>query len=323
MAGCLTVGVVVLLVVGSLAISRWERNRYTVDAAADYTTNIAATPEPKEITVDGTIYRQRTGVSTYLFIGVDNEGEAKSNNSYIGGGQGDTQMVLAVDDVNKTWQILQLNRDSMVDISVLGVRGDIVGTAHEQLAMAHSYGDGRQTSCENNANAVSNLLGGQKIDGYMALNMDGVAILADLVGGVPVKVTSDFTAVDPELQEGTTVTLTGNQALTFVRSRKDVDDETNIARMERQRQFLTALQAQMNQQDTEFALRAYDALNKYMVTSIPSGTAEKIAEKIKTYQELDLLTIEGDNRVEDGHWAYYLDNASLQTVILQMFYEKT
>lgn len=319
----LTVAVVAILVMGGLAISHWENNRYAVKDVADYSTNIDATPAPKEIIVDGITYRQRPDVSTYLFIGVDNAGEATGNDSYIGGGQGDVQMVLTTDDANKTWQILQLNRDSIVDVSVLGIRGDVVGSTREQLAMAHSYGDGRQTSCENNVNVVSKLLEGQEIDGYMALNMDGVGILTDMLGGVPVEITSDFTEIDSELQEGTIVTLTGKQALTFVRSRKNVDDETNIARMARQRQFLAALQEQMNQQDAEFTIKAYDALSKYMITNISSGTAEKIAEKLKEYQQQNLLTIEGDNRVEDGHWAYYLDDESLQNVILQMFYQKT
>ena len=104
-----------------------------------------------------------------------------------------------------------------------------IGTEFEQLTLAHSYGDGKKESCQNTVTTVSNLFDGQKIDGYMALNMDAVAILNDMVGGVPVEITSDFSAVDPSLQEGTVVTLQGDQALTFVRTRKDVDDQTNLS----------------------------------------------------------------------------------------------
>ena len=39
------------------------------------------------------------------------------------------------------------------------------------------------------------------------------------------------------------MTLDGQKALTYVRSRHHIDDQTNIARMRRQQQFLTTLHA--------------------------------------------------------------------------------
>jgi len=59
-----------------------------------------------------------------------------------------------------------------------------------------------------------------------------------------------------------------------------------------------------------------------MVTDLGSKTVSQIGEKLKQYTELDLLTIDGENVVEDGHWAYHLEEDSLQKTILQLFYEK-
>lgn len=166
------------------------------------------------------------------------------------------------------------------------------------------------------------MLGDQTIDGYMALNMDAVAILNDMVGGVPITITSDLTAVDPSLVEGETVTLQGEQALTFVRSRKDVDDETNLARMERQRQYLTALESQLSQQDEEFILRAYDAVFDYMVTDMGSATVVDLGEKMQIYEEQPLLTIAGQPGTDaEGSATYTLDTDSLQQTILTLFYQ--
>ena len=72
-----------------------------------------------------------------------------------------------------------------------------------------------------------------------------------------VKVTSDFSAVDPALTEGKTITMNGEQALEFIRTRKDVDDQTNLARMGRQRQFLTAFEEKLRGMNSEFAVTAY------------------------------------------------------------------
>ncbi|MFQ8767576.1 MAG: LCP family protein [Oscillospiraceae bacterium] len=81
---------------------------------------------------------------------------------------------------------------------------------------------------------------GQTVDHYAALSMDAVPILADLVGGVPVTIDTDMTAVDPRLIGGETVTLEGELALSYVRARQIVSDGTNQSRMARQEQFLRA-----------------------------------------------------------------------------------
>lgn len=132
--------------------------------------------------------------------------------------------------------------------------------------------------------------------------MDAVGIVTDLVGGGALTVTSDFSEIDPTLVQGEEVTLDGEKALTYVRSRHHIDDQTNIARMARQRQFLAALEEKLRQQDSQFAAEAYTALEDYMVTDIASGTAAKIGEKLKQYKQLDTLTIDGENVIENGYW---------------------
>lgn len=316
-------GILLLLAVAAvLTIHMWEGDRYDLSSGAKATAEVPA-QEVQPVFYRGIEYIPREGLQTWLLMGIDESGEAVGTESYVGGGQADLQMLLVVDHIHKTWQVLQLNRDSMVEVPVLGVTGKVIGTEFEQLALAHSYGDGRKKSCENTVTTVSHLLGGQKIDGYMAVNMDAVALLNDLVGGVPVEITSDFSAVDPSLQEGTVVTLQAEQALTFVRARKDVDDQSNLSRMARQRQYLAALQQQMERQDANFAVRAYDAIFDYMVTNMGSKTVAEIGEYLQTYTELDLLTMEGESKIEDGYVAYYLDEDSLQQTILQLFYQQT
>lgn len=73
---------------------------------------------------------------------------------------------------------------------------------------------------------------GESIDFYVAMNMDGISELNDLAGGVTVTLEDDFSSIDPAMTKGTTLTLHGNQAETFVRSRMTVGDGTNASRME-------------------------------------------------------------------------------------------
>ena len=316
---------VVAVVVLALVAMAWGLDRWQNSQAVPASTQTEPTEtEQNDITYNGVTYTRRPQLETYLLMGIDVEGPAKGNKSYSGGGQADMQLLLVLDNANQTWQVLQINRDSMVEVQVLGMTGEVLQTQTAQIATAHAYGDGTERSCRNAVAAVSNMLGGKTIDGYVALNMDAVAILNDMVGGVPVTITSDFTDIDPSLQEGETITLQGQQALVFVRSRKGVDDETNLSRMERQRQYLAALEEKMAQQDEEFVIRAYDAVSDYMVTDLGSGTVAELGEKMKTYEELPFLTIAGESGTdEEGSATYTLDQDSLQQAIVSLFYERT
>ena len=316
---------VVAVVVLALVAMAWGLDRWQNSQAVPASTQTEPTEtEQNDITYNGVTYTRRPQLETYLLMGIDVEGPAKGNRSYSGGGQADVQLLLVVDNTNQTWQVLQINRDSMVEVQVLGMTGEVLQTQTAQIATAHAYGDGTERSCRNAVAAVSNMLGGKTIDGYVALNMDAVAILNDMVGGVPVTITSDFTDIDPSLQEGETITLQGQQALVFVRSRKGVDDETNLSRMERQRQYLAALEEKMAQQDEEFVIRAYDAVSDYMVTDMGIGTVAELGEKMKTYEELPFLTIAGESGTdEEGSATYTLDQDSLQQAIVSLFYERT
>lgn len=298
-------------------IRSWENARFQPPSTEDS----GERPDSSgAVEIEGVTYLPKRNLETYLFLGIDVEGPARAAYGYIGGGQADVQMVLVIDHAEQSWQLLQLNRDSMVNVPVLGVNGAVVGTEFEQLCLAHTHGDGLKKSCINNVNAVSDLLWGQPFDGYLSLHMDGVAILNDAVGGVTVEITSDFSHVDASLPQGETVKLTGAQAVTFVRARRNVDDETNLARMERQRQYLEGLLERLVELDRDEILTAYDQIHDYTVTDLGSQTLVDLAETLKKYTGRELLTIDGESRVEDGYAAFYLDERSLQNMVLKLFY---
>lgn len=313
--------ILLLLITVFLFVRQWEDETYTSSAEA----TVHAVQEEQQrssLSYKGSIYTPKEQIETYLVMGIDVSGPAVSKPGNYNGGQADAQFVIVLDKENETWKLLQLNRDSMVNVPVLGLKGEVVGHEYQQLALAHAYGEGTKTSCMNAANTVSTLLLGQPIDGYVALNMDGIAILNDMVGGVTVTVTSDFTAVDPTLIEGETITLHGEQAMNFVRSRANVDDQTNLARMERQRQYLEAMKPQLLKMHDEDIIQIYDALSDYLVTDLGSKNFLELAEKLQAYREAGEFTIEGNNEVLDGHMAYFLDEDSLLQVVLELFYQK-
>ena len=186
--------------------------------------------------VDGVTYRRRTDLTTILVMGIDHDSEVEAEGSYQGG-QADFQRLIVIDSKDKTVRQLKIDRDTMAEVTVLGMLGNPVGTTQMQISLAHGFGDGKEESCEYAREAVEGLLLGESIDFYVAMNMDGISELNDLAGGVTVTLEDDFSSIDPAMTKGTTLTLHGDQAETFVRSRMTVGDGTNASRMERQEAF--------------------------------------------------------------------------------------
>ena len=109
---------------GAWLLQRMDREQDRANASDSYTTNDhRAEAELQEITYNGRTYRQRPGLETYLLMGVDTSGAGLGVNSYAGGGQADVQIVVVLDDANQTWQMLQLNRDSIVQCAGAGGPG--------------------------------------------------------------------------------------------------------------------------------------------------------------------------------------------------------
>ena len=318
--------VVLVLLAGMLLLQRWENTQDAPVSSSGEASSVEADApvDGREITYyNGTAYAKKEGLETVLLLGVD-KFEGETPEGYINNQQTDFLLLLVLDKENETCTPIQLNRDTMTQIQILGVTGEPAGTFTGQLALAHTYGSGEEDSCENTVLAVSNLLYGMEIDHYVSLTMDGVALLNDLVGGVTVEVLDDFSGIDDSLVQGETVTLQGQQALTYVRSRGGMEDSSNLHRMERQRQYLVALQQQLKaavQQEDGFTLDALLQLNEYMVSDCTVNQLSDLGDSLATYQVSDILTTPGDAQEGEEFMEFTVDEAALQQLVMDVFYE--
>ena len=318
--------VVLVLLAGMLLLQRWENTQDApVSSSGEASSVEAGAPvDGREITYyNGTAYAKKENLETVLLLGVD-KFEGETPEGYINNQQADFLLLLVMDKENETCTPIQLNRDTMTQIRILGVTGEPAGTFTGQLALAHTYGSGEEDSCENTVLAVSNLLYGMEIDHYVSLTMDGVALLNDLVGGVTVEVLDDFSGIDDSLVQGETVTLQGQQALTYVRSRGGMEDSSNLHRMERQRQYLAALQQQLKaavQQEDGFTLDALLQLNEYMVSDCTVDQLSDLGDSLAAYQVSDILTTPGDAQEGEEFMEFTVDEDALQQLVMDVFYE--
>lgn len=318
--------VVLVLLAGMLLLQRWENTQDApVSSSGEASSVEAGAPvDGREITYyNGTDYAKKEDLETVLLLGVD-KFEGETPEGYLNNQQADFLLLLVMDKQHETCTPIQLNRDTMTQIQILGVTGEPAGTFTGQLALAHTYGSGEEDSCENTALAVSNLLYGMEIDHYVSLTMDGVALLNDLVGGVTVEVLDDFSGIDDSLMQGEIVTLKGQQALTYVRSRGGMEDSSNLHRMERQRQYLAALQQQLKaavRQEDGFTLDALLQLNEYMVSDCTVDQLSDLGDSLAAYQVSDILTTPGDAQEGEEFIEFTVDEAALQQLVMDVFYE--
>ena len=318
--------VVLVLLAGMLLLQRWENTQDApVSSSGEASSVEAGAPvDGREITYyDGTAYARREDLETVLLLGVD-KFEGETPEGYINNQQADFLLLLVMDKQHETCTPIQLNRDTMTQIQILGVTGEPAGTFTGQLALAHTYGSGEEDSCENTVLAVENLLYGIEINHYVSLTMDGVALLNDLVGGVPVEVLDDFSGIDDSLVQGETVTLQGQHALTYVRSRGGLEDSSNLHRMERQRQYLAALQQQLKaavRQEDGFTLDVLLQLNEYMVSDCTVDQLSELGNSLAAYQVSDILTTPGDAQEGEEFMEFTVDEDALQQLVMEVFYE--
>ena len=227
--------------------------------------------DPDVIWYNGKAYRYNHDLVTMLVMGIDQESDTIEEKDDVSGesGQADTIFLMVMDKSKDEIKMISISRDTMTQIKTFDYKGNYLGKSKNHLGLAYSFGDGKVTSCQYMVDAVSNLFYGMPINGYVALNMNAVAMINDAVGGVQVTVLDDviYPEYDMDLHQGDEVTLTGHQAYWYVRGRNENVFNSSSLRLERQKQFLTTFIAQAKNQaitNPSIAVDLYNTISKYI-----------------------------------------------------------
>lgn len=273
------------------------------------------------ITYGGKKYRYNENLTNILFLGVDKTEEVQVQEYAGRNGQSDCMILLVMDEKEKTTELLQISRDSMVNLEIYSISGEFLTEMRGQIALQYAYGDGEKKSCRLTKEAVSKLLFGIKIDGCISLNIDGISAVVDALGGVEFTLNEDALEIDPSYEKGKKVTLDGEQAEKFVRYRDTGVVGSNNSRMDRQAQFLQALFSQVKAKagdEPEIYDILIDSSAPYMVSDL---TAEEM-KALSGYGWNDMIEkVPGE--VQTGeHDEYIVDDEKLQELLIKMFYNE-
>ena len=285
------------------------------------------------IKYNGQKYKYKEDMINLLFLGVDTRGNVNDQNNIGTGltsetaGQADTIILAALDNKAKKVTLIPVNRDTFTDISIYDTYGKFVEKQKEQIALSYAYGDGKEKSAQLTAEAVSNLFYGLPIQGYFAINISAITVINDMIGGVELSLLDDFTSVDPSYVKGAAVRLQGSFAENYLRGRMGVGDGTNVGRMERQQQYLTALASQtLNaiKKDLTLPVSLYQTVTDYMVTDVTADEVSYLATQVVGYSLDDnfIRNISGETVAGDVYMEFYVDEKAFYELILDVFYEK-
>lgn len=323
-AALLCVFLLAALLIGGMQLTK-KQNEVQIEGAGD-----AANAElkPRSLTYQGEEYPLKKHIQTLLLIGTDSteayEEQEGGLKKFYNFNQADFLMLLVLDRDAQSTEIIQLNRDTMMDVPWLDVLGEYGGTEYKQLCLAFNSGSGGADSCKNTVDAVSKLLFDAPIDGYVQVPMTAIGVLNDLVGGVPVTITEDLTRVDPAFIQGATVKLSGAQAEKFVRARKVLEDDTNLARMRRQRDYMNSFQerarAALNS-DSEFAMKLLEKLDEYLQTSLTGQQLSDLVERLDEARISPIRYGEGELIKGEEYYEFYADTDSLWEIVRHAYCE--
>ena len=319
----LTILLVSIAVVVSavLIISRLDSLQYS-EVRGTSTSNIG---QRKRVEYEGHSYAQKTNMTAILVLGVDKENEEDSYYSARMGGQADFLLLVVIDHNTKTISRLQLDRDTMTEVEMLGPLGQSVGTRIMQISLSHNFGKTPQACCHTTAKAVDSLLGESVIDYYFSLNMNAMQEINHLLGGVTVTLEQDFSANDPAMFKGATLKLTDEQAEIYLHSRQMVGEGTNSERMSRHRTYMDAAADMLLKDEVKAAKvigEMFNTMSSDIVTNIDSGTLLNEANVAKGYNILPVETLSGEHVIgDDGYMHFYVAEGETQSWVIQTFYD--
>lgn len=271
---------------------------------------------------NGEEYVYNARIKNILFLGIDNNEEISINDILGQSGQADSIMILSMDMEHNTTRILQVSRNTMTEIDLYDNNGNLYATETAQIATQYAYGNGANTSCWATKRTVSELLKDLPIHGYFALDISGVSIVNDLLGGVTITIPEDYTEIDPAFEKGKTITLNGKQAEKYIRYRDKYLIGGNDLRMQRQAQYIPALfnsLQKISDESDEKLEKKFESVMDYMVTDL---TAEELVELLRMDWEMeDIVSVPGESVKGEKYEEFYVNEEELENLLIKLFYK--
>ena len=229
-------------------------------------------------------------ISIVLF-GIDDDEVRKQEN---GGQRSDSIVLLSINPEDKKTEMISVPRDT---------HAEIVGKdTEEKINHAYAYGGPAMA-----VKSVEKLMD-VPIDHYASINMDGVSTLIDEINGVDVVSNSDFKVRDHVFEKGKKHHMNGDEALAFMRSRKEAGAGGDEGRQARQQLVIEAVAKKSLKPSSIPKINTiFDAVEDNIMTDLSLTELNDIRSDYQSAQEtVNRHTLKGENTMgDDGLYYFY------------------
>lgn len=287
----------------------------------------------KTVIAGGSVYEQKEDVTTILLLGIDKR-ETLENETGLPADNGQSDMIwlIVADHRKKQIRILTIPRETMANVEEHHSDGS-TQNVYEQICLQYAYGTTPQEGCSLTAEAVKNLLEDAPVDHVCAVSMGAVTRLVDAVGGVDIVMSNNYSIPDEnwehfiEYEAGSTVHMDGETAYRFIHYRDVEHLYTNLDRMNRQQDFLTAFTAALKETIKSRPWKILGLLKElkpYYYTDLSFVEMLRLAATALSanISEIERIQIPGTETHVGRYDQYLPDQEKLREMMLEIFYEK-
>ena len=321
----LTILIILVVLVGSVIMMIINGRNSLLDTSGmnlDFPDTVVSAENGKFIIHDGVKYQYNENITSILCMGVDKDSFSEIDGNIGTGGDADTLFIMTLDTEKGDTKLINISRDTMSEIGIYSDTGAFVKDKKAHICLAYAYGDGKETSCQNELTAVRRLFYNVPINSYIALDIQGIGAINDSIGGV--------TVVSPEtigtFKAGETYTLRGSLAMDFVRNRSHSTIEGNNLRMERQKVYLEGFASKlfdMTKSDITAPVNLFNSSSPYTCTNIDSSKIAYLASRVVqgTFNgEFEIKTVKGDMKKGKTYNEFYVNEDELFKLFLSVYY---
>lgn len=301
--GCL--GIFLLVFVIMLLIAAWfiGGSYLKVKQTADNIQHKIENREKSELRSDKVSIANKDAISVALF-GVDSNKQRLATGD---AGRSDSIILMSINPKTNQSQMLSIPRDTYSEMVGKGT--------NEKIAHAYAYGGAKMA-----IDSVEKLMN-VPIDYYATINMDGMHEMIDEVGGIDVVSNATFTSNGNSFIKGQEAHLNGEQAMSFIRSRKEDGAGGDFGRQERQQIVIQALATKVLSVDSVTKL---DAILKNVEGNVVTDLSFDDLKGLATgyngaVRNVKKVQLQGEGTIlDDGLW-YFLPNETIKTDVREQY----
>ncbi|RIL39268.1 LCP family protein [Staphylococcus equorum] len=235
--------------------------------------------------------REKGDPISIVLFGIDDDEVRKQEN---GGQRSDSIVLMSINPEDKKTEMISVPRDT---------HAEIVGKdTEEKINHAYAYGGPAMA-----VKSVEKLMD-VPIDHYASINMDGVSTLIDEINGVDVVSNSDFKVRDYVFEKGEKHHMNGDEALAFMRSRKEAGAGGDEGRQARQQLVIEAVaKKSLDAGSIPKINTMFDAVEDNIMTDLSLTELNDIRSDYQSAQEtVNRHTLKGENTMgDDGLYYFY------------------